>query len=664
MAPKSLSPMGNIWLYACIVTLMFVKFSCLLATEYYVSNSGSDVNNGQSPQAAWQTISKVNSIKLQPGDVVMFERGGVWRDELLVHCSGTHDKYITYASYGAGPRPQILGSEKVDNWEHVQGNIWRSGNELLAPRQRTGNATTNHPASIFFGQIDGTVTWGNMEAIHLNSEGAPKDICERDRDNGFALMDKEYDWCWGDGYIYVYSIGNPGDKYAYVEVPQRSSSIYMETHKAQEYIKIENLELMFALKYGIDGGWPMAYEKHGLIVKNCHIAYMGTKGAASAIGIQLWHSDVLIQGNDIHDCGRRNISYNVYSDTRTSSLVFENVVFDNNFLHNGYHTTGIDINGGYADVFRNFVISNNQIWDNPNDDPTQYPNDFTSMGLYLNSNQATFTGFKVYNNVMKYIKQKHISANALKDSYIVHNTFYGMNSKAGGSGYRQIILVSGQPESFSIENNIFFGTINDEFVLSAITFSDHSATGSSVNHNLYYHVNERQRTITINETGNSYRLTQWNDYLDDTGWDLQSPSPTDPQFANPADNLMLLSSSVAIGAGTYYAAVSKDINGHQRQNPPCLGAYTYDASQIDSEKIIPYGVIYPNPTTEYISFATYGGQWPTHFRVFDLSGRVVLEQDLIKGMQQVPLANLSNGVYLVEVEYPQGQLCQKIIKTQ
>ena len=52
---------------------------------------------------------------------------------------------------------------------------------------------------------------------------------------------------------------------------------------------------------------------------------MGTKGAASAMGLQIWHSDMLVQNNDIHDCGRRNISYNVYGDVRDESLVFENV---------------------------------------------------------------------------------------------------------------------------------------------------------------------------------------------------------------------------------------------------------------------------------------------------------------------------------------------------
>jgi hypothetical protein len=72
----------------------------------------------------------------------------------------------------------------------------------------------------------------------------------------------------------------------------------------------------------------MAYEVHGLQVKNCHIGYMGAKGAALAIGLQVWDSDMLVQNNGIHDCGRRNISYNVYSDTRTSSLVFSNVAFD------------------------------------------------------------------------------------------------------------------------------------------------------------------------------------------------------------------------------------------------------------------------------------------------------------------------------------------------
>jgi hypothetical protein len=633
-----------------LFTILFVYFN-IHATNYYVSNTGNDNKNGLSKQTPWKTIAKVNETTFQPGDSILFERGGTWREQLVIQQSGNSNNYIVYAAYGTGDKPQILGSERVETWTEIQSNIWKSDNEVSAPRERTGNSVTNHPASIFFVANNGDVTWGNMENLHLNSEGAPKDICECSRDNGFNLMDEEYDWCWDDNYVYVYSTQNPANRYSYVEVPQRSAAIKMNSHNARNYIKIENLELLYALKYGFDGGWPMAYEKRGLEIKNCHIGYMGTKGAASAIGIQLWHSDVLIQGNDIHDCGRRNISYNVYGDTRTSSLVFENVTFDNNKLHNGYHTTGIDINGGYSDEFRNFVIKNNMIWDNPADDPENKPNDFSSMGLFLNSNQATFTGFKVYNNVFSFIKQKHISANALKNSFIAHNTFYGMNLRAGGSGYRQMILVTNSPENFKIDNNLFYGNVNDEYVLSAVTYANSSETGTSMNNNFYYQQYPNQRMVTINSNNKSYKMANWNDYVSETGWDTESPAPSDPNFKNAPNDLSLQSGSPVIGKGVYYAEITTDILGNARSSTnPSIGAYEYATSSslefFDSGEFI----IYPNPAKDKIRINNNTGKTIKAFSLFDITGNIILSKSLANQVGEIDISNLTKGVYVIKIQ--------------
>jgi|WetSurSiteA1Bulk_404760.scaffolds.fasta_scaffold00020_33 hypothetical protein len=647
-----------------VLTGLFLLIYNASATNYYISNNGNDNNNGHSKQSAWKTIAKVNATALYAGDSVLFQRGGTWREELLIQYSGTEQSYIVYSAYGTGHKPRILGSDRSDAWTEIQSNIWQSTSVLAAPRQRTGNATTNHPASIFFGEKDGSITWGNMENIHLNSEGAPTDICECTRDNGFALLDKEHDWCWEANHIYVFSTQNPAERYDFIEVPQRVSAIKMESHNAQQYIKIENLELMFALKYGFDGGWPMAYEKRGLQIKYCHIGYMGTKGAASAIGLQVWHSDMLIQGNDIHDCGRRNISYNVYADTRTSSLVFENVVFDGNNLHNGYHTTGVDIYGGYSDEFRNFVIKNNYIWDNPEDDPANQPNDFTSMGTYLASGNATFDGFKVYNNVFSFIKQKHIVADNLKNSFVVNNTFYGMNLRAGGSGYRAMISVSADPENFVIDNNIFYGNVKDEYVLSAVTFSDDSHLGTSMNNNLFYQEDPSQRIVTINVSGNSYRMAQWEEYKSGTGWDADSPAPSNPLFMNAPDDLSLSPNSPAINAAVYYPEITTDILGIRRNPTPCIGAYEYNglSGMRDTDNNTDLFVIYPNPTNGIIGFAGKSNKWIENITILDITGKTILERTDMHQNQVIDISDFEKGMYIVKLKTGKETIAVKIVK--
>ena len=121
-------------------------------TVYYVSPNGDDSNDGLTPETAWRSLGKVNSalawefgsdfdtkaypelqwaaehlgewITLKAGDVVLFERGGLWRG-LLPTVSG-----VTYSAYGEGAKPEIWGSPEngsgAEKWTLLEGtdNIW------------------------------------------------------------------------------------------------------------------------------------------------------------------------------------------------------------------------------------------------------------------------------------------------------------------------------------------------------------------------------------------------------------------------------------------------------------------------------------------------------------------------------------------------------------
>lgn len=73
--------------------------------SYYVSNNGDDSNDGLTQETAWATVEKVSNAKLKPGDAVLFERGGVFR-EYVLFCQ----KGVTYSAYGEGSKPVITGS--------------------------------------------------------------------------------------------------------------------------------------------------------------------------------------------------------------------------------------------------------------------------------------------------------------------------------------------------------------------------------------------------------------------------------------------------------------------------------------------------------------------------------------------------------------------------
>lgn len=71
---------------------------------YYVSQSGSDANDGLSPRRAFKTLEKVNDCEFKPGDVVLFRRGDLWRGHIR-----TRDG-VTYSAYGRGEKPKLYGS--------------------------------------------------------------------------------------------------------------------------------------------------------------------------------------------------------------------------------------------------------------------------------------------------------------------------------------------------------------------------------------------------------------------------------------------------------------------------------------------------------------------------------------------------------------------------
>lgn len=75
---------------------------------YYIDSiSGNDSFTGRSPDQAWQTVSKVNSMMTSflPGDSILFKRGSVWNEQLNIETSGVSDEPITFGAYSSGNKP-------------------------------------------------------------------------------------------------------------------------------------------------------------------------------------------------------------------------------------------------------------------------------------------------------------------------------------------------------------------------------------------------------------------------------------------------------------------------------------------------------------------------------------------------------------------------------
>ncbi len=127
---------------------------------YFISVSGHDHNSGLSPAFPWKTMERVNVGFYRGGDSILFERGGVWWEELQPTCSGLPGAPIVYGAYGIGSRPRIDAGGRLEGWnvpenwkeaapniwgfnvDRYPGRLWLSGREYGASGTTTGKGST------------------------------------------------------------------------------------------------------------------------------------------------------------------------------------------------------------------------------------------------------------------------------------------------------------------------------------------------------------------------------------------------------------------------------------------------------------------------------------------------------------------------------------------
>jgi hypothetical protein len=183
---------------------VLIVFSTNAATYYVDATNGNDSNSGLSITNPWKTIAKVNNSKFLPGDNILFKRGEVWREGLLVPSSGSIDKPIIFNSYGYGKIPVIDASNFKTNWIRDKNNIWKT--EL-----------DNKPNQVFFDNDRGNEK-NNYFELRFNNE-----------------------WFYENGLLYIFTTLENNKKLEnYIKISKRDWCIYIDR---KEYINILNVEL-------------------------------------------------------------------------------------------------------------------------------------------------------------------------------------------------------------------------------------------------------------------------------------------------------------------------------------------------------------------------------------------------------------------------------------
>ena len=206
------------------MTLAFVFLLCAMAsgTTYYVSSSsGSDGNTGTSTSAAWATLAHVNAQTFQPGDSILFKRGDVWNESLVPPSSGTAGNPISFDAYGTGAPPNFTGWYVIPTtaWVNVTGNAWKA----QVPSTYT---TVNF---CLFGSV-----WGQKVPAVSSNLTAP------------------WDFYLANGYLYVYSVGNPGANASLLPiVPMALSNVPVINVNGQSWLTFQHILVNWFDQYGV-----------------------------------------------------------------------------------------------------------------------------------------------------------------------------------------------------------------------------------------------------------------------------------------------------------------------------------------------------------------------------------------------------------------------------
>ncbi len=245
-------------------------------TFFVSSASGDDDSDGLSVESPWRSLSKVNAAELRPGDKMLFQRGSVWRGTLVAR-SGREGAPVTYAAYGEGARPLLLGSvsrSEPGDWHPEGDNIW----------------ATSKPATADLGlSVDvGNVIFDGGRAVGVK-KWRPEDL----------RQDGDY-WYSGDTWqVKLYSQGNPAAGHRSIELALRR---HIVDQGGKSYVVYEGLALHNGAAHGIGGG-----NTHHIVVRDCDVAWIGGghqlttpqgRPVRFGNGIEFWENahDNLVEG--------------------------------------------------------------------------------------------------------------------------------------------------------------------------------------------------------------------------------------------------------------------------------------------------------------------------------------------------------------------------------
>lgn len=262
---------------------------------YYVANDGDDNNDGLSPETPFKTPERTMSIP-KHNFSVLFKRGDTFRLTEDIYSRG----HTTYAAYGEGPKPKILGSVR----DYADPSIWNI-----------------HEGDIWVAEVGGEA--GNIIFNNDSYVGERKleyDMIEKDGDFHHDMANQKL-------YLKL-SNGNPGEIFNNIEIAT-VSCIFKAWNLNN--VQVDNLHLKYACRMGVN-----AVDCSQVNVTNCIIewiggAYIGPRRNRYGNGVEYYYV--------AKDCKVTNCYFNQIFDAALTfqgegpgQTEFESIYFEDNLI--------------------------------------------------------------------------------------------------------------------------------------------------------------------------------------------------------------------------------------------------------------------------------------------------------------------------------------------
>ncbi len=267
----------------------------------YVSNSGSDDNDGLTPETAWATVGKVNATELPAGSVILFKRGDIWNRQGRLYSKSN----VTFSAYGEGEKPVFayyIDASLASDWIKVGENlyVYSGAYESADPLDYEGNdvkheyprldlpgsyvTSTNYDGddigNILFNDDEG---WGvkvmkkNYEDISVDIGRAPTGfgmlthnakpfVDQKDLSQHLEFYHNPY-----ESRVYLYCEGgNPAEVFRKIKLVLKEYLFFGATPAVCENVCVDNLAFKYVGCHGITLNGAKNFT-----VQNCEIGWCG-----------------------------------------------------------------------------------------------------------------------------------------------------------------------------------------------------------------------------------------------------------------------------------------------------------------------------------------------------------------------------------------------------